>query len=212
MAGPDERTPMTEVHASQPIDRAGAPNVIDRAGAPSARVYRVFPAASVVLYNGVTLAHFGLGALGLLIGFETWPTLAWILAGAYLVFALGQMYILMPLKVCPTCVYRRMDGARCVSGLNLVSARLAPPRDRDGFPERARGAFCHNNLYMASLIAPLVLIAPALVIAFSWALVGIFAAVAVLLVLRMFVIFPRVACGHCVERGRCPNAQAMGIR
>jgi hypothetical protein len=95
--------------------------------------------------------------------------------------------------------------------MNLVSARLRQPAEPDRFPLRAEGALCHNNLYMGSLIAPLVLIAPALVVDFSWVLLGLFVAVAALLVLRMFVIFPRVACGHCLEKRRCPNAQAMGI-
>jgi hypothetical protein len=175
-------------------------------------VYRRYPAVNIAIYTGATLAHYGLGAAGVLIGYDRWSVLAWVVGLGYLLFALGQMYVLMPLVVCPGCAYRRLEGARCVSAMNVVSARLAPLAETDAFPLRAKGAFCHNNLYMASLIAPLVLIAPALVIAFSWALVGIFAAVAVLLVLRMFVIFPRVACGHCVERGRCPNAQAMGIR
>jgi hypothetical protein len=175
-------------------------------------VYRRYPAVNIAIYNGATLAHYGLGAAGVLIGYDRLPVLAWVVGVGYLLFALGQMYVMMPLVVCPSCAYRRLDGARCVSAMNLVSARLAPLAETDAFPLRAKGALCHNNLYMASLIAPLVLIAPALVIAFSWVLMGIFGAVAALLALRMFVIFPHVACGHCVERRRCPNAQAMGIR
>src|SRR5664280_679454 len=100
---------MSEALDHQPLTR-------DRtAGAP---IYKVYPLTSVILYNGVTLAHFGLGMLGILVGFRTWPTLAWILAVAYVLFALTQMYVLMPLKVCPTCAYRRIDGARCISALN----------------------------------------------------------------------------------------------
>jgi hypothetical protein len=193
---------MTEVHDSHAIDRSRA---------PSARVYRVYPTASVYLYNGVTLAHFGFGMLGILVGFETWPTLAWILGGAYLLFALGQMYILMPLMVCPACVYRGMDGARCVSALNLVSARLAPRRDPDRFPERARGALCHNNLYMAALGLPLLLMLPGLVADFSFLLLGLFLTLAALLALRMFVLFTKVACVHCAAKRACPNAQAMHL-
>jgi hypothetical protein len=193
---------MTEIHDSQPIERGRA---------VSARVYRVYPASSVLLYNGVTLAHFGFGTLGILVGFETWPTLAWILGGAYLLFALGQMYVLMPLKVCPACAYRRMDGARCVSALNLVSARLAAPRDPDRFPERARGVLCHNNLYMAALGVPLLLMLPGLVADFSILLLGLFLTLAALLAVRMFVLFTKVACVHCAAKGACPNAQAMHL-
>jgi hypothetical protein len=177
-----------------------------------AEVYRRYPAANIVVYNGVTLAHYSLGAAGIVVGYERWPVVAWLLGAAYLLSSLGQMYVMMPLVVCPSCTYRRLEEARCISAMNLVSARLRQPADPDRFPLRAKGALCHNNLYMGSLIAPLVLLVPALVFAFSWALLGVFLAVAALLVVRMFVIFPRVACGHCLEKRRCPNAQAMGIK
>jgi hypothetical protein len=175
-------------------------------------VYQRYPATSVAIYNGATLAHYALGAAGIIVGYDRWPVVAWAAGLGYLLFAHGQMYVMMPMVVCPSCTYRRIDGARCISGMNAVSARLTPLADHDSFPLRARGVLCHNNLYMASLIAPLVLIAPALVFAFSWVLLGIFVAVAALLALRMFVIFPRVASGHCLEKRRCPNAQAMGIK
>ena len=175
------------------------------------RVYNVYPLTSVLLYNGVTVVHFGLGALGLLISYRTWPSAAWVLSGAYLLFALTQMYVLMPLKVCPSCAYRRMDGARCVSALNLVSARFSAPRDPDRFSERARGILCHNNLYMAALVLPLLLILPGLVADFSIALLALFVILAALLAFRMFVLFTRVACVHCAAKRHCPNAQAMRI-
>ena len=133
---------------------------LTRDPAAGASVYRIYPLASVLLYNGVTLAHFGLGMVGILVGFRTWPMLAWILAVAYLLFALTQIYVVMPLKVCPACAYRRMEGARCVSALNVISARLTAPRDPDRFSQRARGPLCHNNLYMAALVVPLLLMLP----------------------------------------------------
>ena len=177
----------------------------------SPRVYRHYPLANVAIYNGVTLAHYALGATGIVIGYARWPVLSWTAGLAYLVFALGQMYVLMPLVVCPSCVYRRIQGARCVSAMNLVSTRIAPLADPEDFARRARGVFCHNHLYMASLIAPLVLILPALVVAFSWTVLALFLVVAALFAARLFVVFPRVACGVCAAKGRCPNAKAMGI-
>ncbi|MEI6725213.1 MAG: hypothetical protein WCN81_03185 [Actinomycetes bacterium] len=176
-----------------------------------AKVHARYPLANIVIYNGVTLAHFGLGAAGIVLGYARWPTAAWTIGLVYLVFALGQMYVLMPLSVCPSCVYRRLEGARCVSAMNLVSARIAPLADEGDFGRRAEGALCHNHLYMASLVAPLVIILPALVFAFSWALLALLLAVAALLALRLFVVFPRVACGVCAAKGRCPNTKAMGI-
>ena len=177
----------------------------------SLKVYKRYPLTNIAVYNGVTLAHYGLGDAGIIVGYARWPLLGWVAGLVYLVFALAQMYVVMPLVVCPSCAYRRIEGARCVSAMNLVSARIAPVAPPEDFALRARGALCHNNLYMASLIAPLVIIVPALVIAFSWPLLAIFLAVAALFAVRLFVVFPRVACGHCATKGRCPNAKAMGI-
>ena len=176
-----------------------------------ANVYARYPLANIAIYNGVAVAHYGLGTAGLVLGYARWPALAWTVGLVYLMFALGQMYILMPLNVCPSCVYRRLEGARCVSAMNLVSTRIAPLADEGDFGRRAEGALCHNHLYMASLVAPLVIILPALVFAFSWVLLALFLAVAALLAVRLFVVFPRVACGVCAAKGRCPNAKAMGI-
>lgn len=130
-------------------------------------VYRIYPVRSVALYNVVTLLHFGLGAAGILIAYGRWPALGWMLALLYLAIARGQMYVMMPLVVCPSCVYRTMSRARCVSALNIVSAgmrRSGPPAD---FARRAEGALCHNNLYLGSLIAPVPLILIGLMINFS---------------------------------------------
>ncbi len=54
-------------------------------------IYRSYPLRNVALYNGVTLLHFGFATWGLLIAYDRWPALAWVLALAYLVVALGQM-------------------------------------------------------------------------------------------------------------------------
>jgi hypothetical protein len=174
-------------------------------------VYRRYPPTNIVIYNGVTLAHYGLGSAGIILGYARWPALGWTVGLIYLAFALGQMYVLMPLIVCPSCAYRRIDGARCISAMNLVSARIAPLADFEDFPLRAHGRLCHNNLYMASLIVPLAILLPTLLAAFSWGLLAIYLVIAALFAVRLFVVFPRVACGHCVAKGRCPNAKAMGI-
>ena len=177
----------------------------------AAAVYRVYPLSSVVLYNGVTLLHFGLATAGLAVAYSAWPLLGWTLAGVYLAFALGQMYVMMPLVVCPGCAYRAMDGARCVSALNLVSRRLAKARPPDEFGGRAEGVLCHNNLYMAALIAPLAMILPGVILNFSILGLGMLLVVAALLAFRYFVVFKRTACPHCAAKGRCPNAKSMGI-
>jgi hypothetical protein len=180
-------------------------------GPPATRVYRTFPWASVLLYNGTTLAHYVLGTAGLLLGYAVWPAVALAIAIAYAVFAFGQMYVLMPLMVCPSCVYRRLQGGRCISGANLISLKVAKERDMQDFPQRAQGALCHNNLYVASLVLPLLLMLPGLVAAFSVSLLVVFLALAALLAFRVLVLFQRVACVHCAAKRSCPNARSMGI-
>ena len=79
------------------------------------------------------------------------------------------------------------------------------------FANRGQGIVCHNNAYMAALFIPVVAMIPALVISFSFPLLGLFLALVGLMVFRMFVVFPKVACVHCRAKRECPNAQAMGI-
>jgi hypothetical protein len=130
----------------------------------------------------------------------------------YLVFAFAEMYVLMPLKVCPNCVYYKVQDSLCISGLNIISKRIAQPGDPKNFARRAEGVLCPNNLYMASLIVPIIAIIPALIVNFSIALLGIFVALVGLLLFRFFVIFPKLACLHCAAKFKCPQAGQMGVR
>jgi hypothetical protein len=175
-------------------------------------VHRTYPMRDVALYNGVTLLHFGIATFGLVIAFDRWPLLAWVLGIAYLVIALAQMYVVMPLVVCPACVYTTMSGSRCVSGMNLVVARLGLTAPAEEFEaRRTRGMLSHNKLYMGSLIAPIPLLAVGLVLDFSPLGLAALLAVAALLVFRIVAIFKHTACPHCAMKARCPNARAMGI-
>ena len=172
-------------------------------------IFTRYPATSVLLYNGVTIAHFLLGAAGLVVGYGS--PVGWVLGPVYFSLALLEMYVVMPLKVCNKCVYYRLENSLCVSGLNVVSRRLTGPGNMRDFPGRARGAFCPNNLYLAALGFPIVAMIPALIMNFSFVLLGIMLAVAGLLVFRFFFIFTKVACVHCRAKNVCPNATAMGL-
>jgi hypothetical protein len=173
-------------------------------------VYTRYPAANILVYHGVTFLHFCLGGIGIAYGYNTSP-LAAVLGGLYLVFAFGQMYVLMPLMVCRNCVYYGLEDARCISAMNLIAKRIVKQGDPQDFPNRARGLLCHNNLYLAALISPIILMIPALIMSFSFMLLAIWLAVIGLL-LRFFVIFTRVACVHCQAKHDCPNAERTGVR
>jgi hypothetical protein len=172
-------------------------------------MYTRYPASSVALYNVATIAHYLAGGAGIIWSYGSWPGLV---AGlVYLIFALVQMYILMPVKVCPNCVYYRLQDSLCISGMNLFSRKLAPPGDIKSFSVRAKGALCPNNLYIAALVIPIVAMIPALIINFSVVVLILLLIVIGLLIFRIYFIFPKVACVHCRAKNICPNARSMKL-
>ena len=177
-----------------------------------AEVYARYPLSSVLLYNGATILHFALGGAGIILGYSFSPWPAYAFGALYLVFSFAEMYIMMPLKVCPSCVYYRMRDSLCVSGLNVISKKVAKVGDLERFAQRGQGMFCANNLYVASLIIPIIAIVPALFVNFSVCLLAIFIALVGLLAFRFLVIFTKIACIHCSAKYRCPQAGAMGVR
>lgn len=176
-----------------------------------AEVYTRYPLSSILIYNGVTLLHFLLGGLGIVLGYNSSPA-SYIFGFLYLAFAFGQMYLMMPLMVCPNCVYYRTEGALCTSGLNVLSKRMAKEGKPENFAHRAQGLLCHNNLYMAALFLPIVAMIPALILNFSFLLLVVLLAVVGLLLFRFFVIFGSLACLHCSAKYDCPNAERSGVR
>jgi hypothetical protein len=177
-----------------------------------AKLYSRYPLSSVLIYNGSTVLHFLLGGIGITLGYSFSAWAGYAFGALYLVLSLVEMYVVMPLTVCPNCVYYRVKGSLCVSGLNILSKKIAKEGDLKDFPGRAQGLFCPNNLYLASLIVPLLAMIAALIVSFSGALLLIFLAVLGLLLFRFFVIFPRIACLHCCAKYECPQAGAMGVR
>ena len=172
-------------------------------------LYTQYPLTSILIYNGATVLHFSLGGAGIILGYHSWA--GYSLGVLYLLFAFTEMYLLMPLKVCPNCPYYLLTNSVCISGLNLVSRRFVPAGNIKNFSERAAGSFCPNNLYIAGLVLPILAIIPALAIDFSWVVLGILLMVIGLLAFRFFIIFPRIACGHCRAVNICPNARSMKI-
>jgi hypothetical protein len=177
------------------------------------KVYRKYPIANVLIYNTTTILHFLIAGWALIIGYSFidpgW--IGYLFGIIYMIIAFGQMYIMMPLTVCPNCVYYNMKDSRCTSGMNLVSRKIAKPGDIKNFSSRSEGALSHNKFYMGSLIIPIFALLPALILNFSFLLLILFLAVLGLLLLRFFVVFKKTACPHCSAKYRCPNAKAMGI-
>jgi len=173
------------------------------------KVYTRYPLSSVLIYNGTTILHFLLGGTGIILGYNSW--IGYLLGSLYLAFSFVEMYMLMPLKVCPNCVYYMLDNSICISGMNMVSRKVAKKGDVKDFPRRAKGPFCPNNLYIASLVIPIMVMIPALVLNFSVPVLAILLIVVGLLLFRFFVIFPKIACVHCRAKNVCPQAQSMGL-
>ncbi len=176
----------------------------------STTLFTKYPIKNVLIYNGTTILHYILGGIGIILGYN-FTELAYLFGVLYLFFAFGQMYVLMPLIVCPNCVYYRLNNGRCTAALNIFSKKITKEGSAENFPNRGKGLFCHNNLYMAALLIPIIVIIPALVINFSLFLLAIFLEVIGLLLFRIFVVFQKIACVHCRAKKVCPNAQAMGL-
>ena len=172
-------------------------------------LYQKYPVSSVLIYNGATFLHFVLGGIGIILGYDS--LLGYILGSVYLVFAFGEMYLLMPLKVCPNCVYYKLDNSLCISGLNIISRKIAREGDTKHFSNRARGLFCSNNLYIAAMVIPIIAIIPALIVNFSFFLLSILVVILGLLAFRFLFIFTKIACVHCRAKNICPQAQSMGF-
>jgi len=177
-----------------------------------AELYTRYPMWRVAVYNGTTVVHFVLGGIGIALGYgiSSWSGPAFGLL--YLLLALLEMYVVMPLKVCPNCPYHRMKDSLCISGLNVVSRSIAKTGHQKAFAKRAEGIFCQNNLYIASLVVPIAALIPAIFVNFSVALLLVFWIIVALLLFRFFIVFPRIACLHCRAKHVCPQAAAMGLR
>lgn len=173
-------------------------------------LYTRYPLSSILIYNGTTVVHYVLGGTGITLGYGYW--IGYLLGSLYLAFSFLEMYLHMPLKVCPNCVYYKLDNSLCISGLNMVSRRLAKEGNIKDFPNRGKGLFCPNNLYIASLVIPIAAIIPALILNFSFLVLTILLIVVGLLIFRFFVIFPKIACVHCRSKNVCPQAQSMRLR
>ena len=177
-----------------------------------APLHSSYPIGSVILYNVTTILHYVLGGAAIVHAYRSSPVAAWVSGVTYLLLALVQMYVVMPLVVCPACVYHRLEGSRCISGLAAVSRLVAPSRPVRTFGRRADGVFCPNNLYLVALLLPIVALIPPLVIARTNTLLVFLGTLLVLLLFRFFVLFPRIACLHCRAKFVCPQAAAMGVR
>ena len=173
------------------------------------KIYTRYPLLSIILYNGVTILHFLLGGTALVLGYSSW--IGYLLGSIYLLFAFTEMYVLMPFKVCPNCPYYKLDNSLCISGLNVVSKCFVKEGNIKDFSNRAGGFFCANNLYLASFVIPIIASIPALIINFSFVVLAIVLGMVGLLAFRFFILFPKVACGHCRAKNICPNAKAMGL-
>ena len=175
-----------------------------------AKLHTRYPLSSVLTYNGTTILHYLLGGVGIILGYNSW--MGYLLGSLYLAFSFVEMYVLMPLTVCPNCPYYRLNNSLCISGLNVVSRKIAREGNVKDFPDRAKGLFCFNNLYVAALVIPIIAMIPALALDFSFLVLAILLIVVGLLLFRFFVIFPKIACVHCIAKYKCPQAEAMGVR
>jgi hypothetical protein len=177
-----------------------------------AKLYKRYPISSILIYNGITIIHFFLGGIIIASTGYFWGLMGTIFGVSYFILSLIEMYIVMPLQVCKNCVYYRLENGLCISGLNLWARKIAKPGASKFFPSRAKGSFCPNNIYILTLIFPILAGVVILLIHFTVvSLIGI-AVLFMLLMLRFFLMIPKLACVHCYSKFICPQAGQMGVR
>ncbi|HUI92181.1 MAG TPA: hypothetical protein VLX68_08040 [Chitinivibrionales bacterium] len=177
-----------------------------------AEIFDRYPVSSVIMYNGTTMVHFLAGGFIFLFLTKVIGSTGIIVAVLYTALSFLEMYIIMPMKVCTNCVYFRLPDSLCISGLNVFARLIAKPGKPANFPNRAKGLLCQNNLYILSLVLPILCGAIFLVFKFNLLLLGLVIGLFVLLALRFFVIIPGMACVHCRSKFICPQAGQMGVR
>jgi hypothetical protein len=176
---------------------------------PAVSLFRRYPVWRVIALDVFTVAHFALGCAAILIAWRWQPIVAWPVGLAYLVFATVQSFVLMPLVVCPGCVYRAVSGGRCPTGLNLLSARLCPPvTDTAEFRRRTCGPLCQTSLSLCSWVFPLPVALAGVALHLSWPAAVLTAALVASLPLRV-VIGRAAVCPRCLSRRWCPAARVV---
>jgi hypothetical protein len=177
-----------------------------------AALYTRYPINSILIYNGSTILHFLVGSVILSFSSRFFGVSGIVFASLYFTVALAEMYIFMPLQVCRNCTYFRLGNSLCISGLNVPAKKFFKEGNPSDFPKRAQGIFCPNNLYLASLIFPLLCGVLILIFHFSTVVFVLEIGLFLLLVARFFLIIPKLACVHCLSKFMCPQAGQMGVR
>lgn len=179
---------------------------------PKAKLYNRYPLLNIIIYNGTTLLHFILGGIILFFTNVFWGNFGIAFGLVYIFLSFFEMYVMMPLHVCKNCVYFNLENGICISGMNILSKKITSKGSTSDFSNRAKGLFCQNNLYILSLIFPILCGIPILILNFSILLLILVISLFVLLGLRFVFVIPKLACVHCLSKYICPQAGQMGVR
>jgi|WetSurMetagenome_2_1015567.scaffolds.fasta_scaffold235203_2 hypothetical protein len=175
-------------------------------------LYNRYPLLNIIIYNGTTLLHFIIGGVILFYTNHFWGKLGISIGLLYILLSLFEMYVMMPLQVCKNCIYFKLENGLCISGMNILAKKIATKGSTSDFPNRAKGPFCANNLYILTLIFPILCGIPILILNYSILLLILVISLFVLLGIRFVIIIPKLACVHCLSKFICPQAGQMGVR
>jgi hypothetical protein len=121
-------------------------------------------------------------------------------SGAYLVYSLSCMYLLLPLLVCTSCSYY---GRTCHSGQGQIASLLFSPQDKSEFSARFRHMRLAAPVFLAPLLAGVVL----LFVRFSPGLAVSILAFGILALGCTRLVTKRLGCPHCQQQHVCPACQ-----
>jgi hypothetical protein len=172
--------------------------------------FKHYPLSHTWVYYIITIIHFLLGGMGIIYGYGfSWA--GKLVGYSYLTFTFIQMFIIMPVVVCPGCEYYKRKQTRCISGLNIFAKRAWNRPSKKDLSVRDEGFFCHNHFIAVSLLLPVIFIIHALILNFSLFLLLCLLIIVSLLLFRILIILPKMACQNCISKAECPNSGTIGF-
>ena len=154
------------------------------------KIYESYPWTTPFLENLVWLEVYSLGSL-------IFSIIGMWASAAYFAYCLFIMYVLIPGFVCTHCSYY---GRRCHSAQGKLAALLFSRRDASLFASCFRRMRLAAPVFVAPLIAGLILCA----VRFSWELVWLTIGFAVLALGCTRMVTKKLGCSHCGQRPVCP--------
>ena len=153
--------------------------------------------AQQIVNNLPYVAMTLLGAAIFVVGFAN-PVWGWICASAYVIYSVGGSFWIM-IFVCPYC--ERHDTMCCPCGYGRIAAKLRPKDDVSRFREKFKK---HILVIVPLWFIPVLAGVVISVLSFSWLMVILLVAFALVSFVFLPLFSKRHSCTNCPQKDSCP--------